>query len=86
MRMMDTWDPLRGYTSPLDAFGRIKAQVSFIGISTDWLFPAETVRCFAESVKSAGVHCGYREMDSAHGHDAFLAEQAALVQLLQQEP
>ena len=85
MRMMDTWDPLRGYGSPAEAFARIKAQVSFIGISTDWLFPAETVRCFAESVKAAGVRCDYREMASAHGHDAFLAEQAALVQLLQQE-
>ena len=85
MRMMDTWDPLRGYGSPTEAFARIKAQVSFIGISTDWLFPAETVRCFAESVMAAGVRCDYREMASAHGHDAFLAEQAALVQLLQQE-
>jgi len=83
MRMMDTWDPLRGYASPAEAFGRIKAQVSFIGISTDWLFPAEAVRSFAESVQVAGVRCDYREMVSAHGHDAFLAEQAALVRLLQ---
>jgi len=43
------------------------------------------VRCFAETVRAAGAHSSYREMDSAHGHDAFLAEQAALVQLLQQE-
>jgi homoserine O-acetyltransferase/O-succinyltransferase len=83
MRMMDTWDPLRGYESPADAFGRIKAQVSFVGINSDWLFPAESVRCFAQSVQAAGVRCDYREMISAHGHDAFLAEQADLVRLLQ---
>jgi len=82
-RMMDTWDPLRGYASPAEAFGRIQAQVSFVGISTDWLFPAESVRCFAESVRAAGVRSDYREMVSAHGHDAFLAEQADLVRLLQ---
>lgn len=83
MRMMDTWDPLRGYSSPAEAFGRIRAQVSFVGISTDWLFPAESVREFAEKVRAAGVRADYREMVSAHGHDAFLAEQADLVRLLQ---
>jgi homoserine O-acetyltransferase len=83
LRTMDTWDPLRGYSSPEEAFGRIRAQLSFVGISTDWLFPAETVRAFAEAVQAAGVRADYREMISAHGHDAFLAEQADLVRLLQ---
>lgn len=83
MRMMDTWDPLRGYSSPEEAFGRIKARLSFVGISSDWLFPPDTVREFAEAVHAAGVHADYREMQSAHGHDAFLAEQADLVKLLQ---
>ena len=83
MRAMDTWDPLRGYTSPEEAFGRIRAQLSFVGISSDWLFPAETVRDFANAIRAAGVRADYREMTSAHGHDAFLAEQADLVRLLQ---
>lgn len=83
MRMMDTWDPLRGYSTPAEAFGRIKAKISFIGISTDWLFPPESVRQFADAVRAAGVCADYREMQSAHGHDAFLAEQADLVRLLQ---
>jgi homoserine O-acetyltransferase len=83
MRTMDTWDPLRGYSSPAEAFGRIRAQLSFVGISSDWLFPAETVRDFAEAVRAAGVRADYRQMNSAHGHDAFLAEQADLVKLLQ---
>jgi homoserine O-acetyltransferase len=80
---MDTWDPLRGYASLEEAFGRIRAKLSFVGISTDWLFPADTVRAFAEAVQAAGVRADYREMISAHGHDAFLAEQADLVRLLQ---
>jgi homoserine O-acetyltransferase len=83
LRTMDTWDPQRGYPSAQEAFGRIRAQISFVGISSDWLFPAEAVRFFAESVRAAGVHADYREMTSSHGHDAFLAEQADLVRLLQ---
>jgi homoserine O-acetyltransferase len=83
MRAMDTWDPLRGYASPTQAFGRIRARLSFVGISSDWLFPAEMVRNFANAIRAAGVRADYREMTSDHGHDAFLAEQADLVRLLQ---
>jgi len=83
MRAMDTWDPLRGCSSPAEAFCHIRAQLSFVGINSDWLFPAETVRNFAETIRAAGVRADYREMNSAHGHDAFLAEQADLVRLLQ---
>lgn len=83
LRTMDTWDPLRGYSSPQEAFGRIRARLIFIGISTDWLFPADGVRRFAAAVGAAGAQAEYREMTSDHGHDAFLAEQAELVRLLQ---
>ena len=83
MRTMDTWDPLRGGSSPAEAFGRIRARVSFVGISSDWLFPPQAVRQFAYTIRAAGVQADYREMTSAHGHDAFLAEQAELVRLLQ---
>ncbi len=80
---MDTWDPLRGKGSPAEVFGRIRARLSFVGISSDWLFPPEAVREFACSIRAAGVAADYREMTSAQGHDAFLAEQAELVRLLQ---
>jgi homoserine O-acetyltransferase len=83
LRTMDTWDPLRGYSSAKEAFSRIRAKLSFVGISSDWLFPPETVREFAETIRAAGVKADYREMTSDHGHDAFLAEQAELVRLLQ---
>jgi homoserine O-acetyltransferase len=83
LRAMDTWDPIRGYASPEDAFGRIRARMSFIGISSDWLFPAADVRRFAQSIRQAGAQADYREMTSDHGHDAFLAEQGELVRLLQ---
>ena len=83
LRTMDTWDPLNGYASPKEAFSSIRARLTFIGISSDWLFPAESVREFAGLIQSTGVPAEYREMTSSHGHDAFLAEQAELVRLLQ---
>jgi homoserine O-acetyltransferase len=83
LRTMDIWDPLRGGISPAEAFGGIRARLSFVGIRSDWLFPALAVRDFAETIRAAGVPADYREMSSAHGHDAFLAEQAELVRLLQ---
>jgi homoserine O-acetyltransferase/O-succinyltransferase len=83
LRTMDIWDPLSGGVSPADVFGRIRARLTFVGISSDWLFPPESVRELAALVRSAGVKSDYREMSSAHGHDAFLAEQAELVRLLQ---
>jgi homoserine O-acetyltransferase/O-succinyltransferase len=83
LRTMDTWDPLRGGSSLDEIFGKIKASLTFVGISSDWLFPPAEVRRFAETIRSAGVSVDYREMVSDHGHDAFLAEQTDLVRLLQ---
>ncbi len=83
LRTMDTWDPLHGESSPEEVFGRVTARLSFIGISSDWLFPPDSVREFAHTIRTAGVAADYREMTSTHGHDAFLAEQAELVRLLQ---
>ena len=82
LRMMDTWDPLRGGHSAADVFGRIRAGMLFVGISSDWLFPANDVREFADTIRSAGVAADYREMISDHGHAAFLAEQGELVRLI----
>ena len=83
LRTMDTWDPLHSHASPTAAFSAIRARLTFVGISSDWLFPPESVRHFAYTIRAAGVHADYREMTSDHGHDAFLAEQAELVKLLQ---
>ncbi|MGO9936781.1 MAG: homoserine O-acetyltransferase MetX [Terracidiphilus sp.] len=83
LRTMDNWDPLRGGRTPEEVFGAIKAKLNFVGISSDWLFPAAQVREFAQAIRNTAVNVEYREMVSAHGHDAFLAEQVELVRLLQ---
>jgi homoserine O-acetyltransferase/O-succinyltransferase len=83
LRTMDTWDPLRGGRRPKDVFGGIKARLAFVGISSDWLFPPDAVREFAHTIRQTGVDATYQQMESSHGHDAFLAEQAELICLLQ---
>lgn len=89
LRTMDTWEPTRGFRNAQEAYGRIRADLTFVGISSDWLFPAGDVRRLAEAVRAVagenGVRVVYREMTTDHGHDAFLAEQAALLCLLQPE-
>ena len=39
-RTMDTFDPVRKYGSAKAAYSRIKAKMTLVGISSDWLFPA----------------------------------------------
>jgi homoserine O-acetyltransferase len=81
-RTMDTWEPTRGFRSAKEAYGRIQAELVFIGISSDWLFPPGDVQALAKAVSAVVGSSQYREMVSDHGHDGFLAEQGELVRLL----
>jgi homoserine O-acetyltransferase/O-succinyltransferase len=73
-RAMDLYDVSAGYPSLEAALSRIQSQALFIGIRSDFLFPAARVRQLAEQISQVGGHAIYRELDSPHGHDAFLKE------------
>lgn len=73
-RAMDLYDVSEGYASLNDALRRIRSKVLFIGIRSDFLFPAAHVRWLADRVRSLGGDAIYTELDSPHGHDAFLKE------------
>jgi len=73
-RAMDLYDVGAGYASHEEAYERIRAEVLFVGISSDWLFPAREVRAAAELAKAAGVEAHYEEIQSPNGHDAFLKD------------
>ncbi len=51
-----------------------KPSLLFVGISSDWLFLPKDVRAAAERFASLGYDSRYAEIESDHGHDAFLAE------------
>ncbi len=64
-------------TAAMDAFqpsdyelGRIQAPVLCVGISSDVLYPAAEVKAHAALLP----HSTYWELDSIHGHDAFLMD------------
>jgi homoserine O-acetyltransferase len=73
-RAMDLFDVSAGYPSLEDALSRIKSKALFVGIRSDFLFPAAQVRRLADQVRSLGGDATYIELDSPHGHDAFLKE------------
>lgn len=54
--------------------GRITANVSLVGISSDWLFPASDVRLLRDRLVRLGVNARYHQIESDDGHDAFLSD------------
>jgi homoserine O-acetyltransferase len=73
-RAMDLYDVSEGYPSLDAALSRLRSQSLFIGIRSDFLFPAARVRWLAGQVRALGGDSTYVEIDSPHGHDAFLKE------------
>jgi homoserine O-acetyltransferase len=72
-RAMDLYDVGRdgGEDYWLD---NISSPLLFIGIRSDWLFPPNEVRDLAKRLTTMGKDASYAELDSPHGHDAFLKE------------
>ncbi len=73
-RSMDLYDVSEEYPSIEDALSRLRSKALFIGIRSDFLFPAARVRWLADQARAAGSNAIYAELDSPHGHDAFLKE------------
>jgi homoserine O-acetyltransferase len=71
-------------THAMDSFDRRgKPSLTFIGITSDWLFRAHDVRVAAQRFAQHGFDARYLELSSQHGHDAFLAEPGSLRALLE---
>ena len=73
-RAMDLYDVSEGYPSLEAALRRLRSKALFIGIRSDFLFPPAHVRWLADQVRLVGGDSTYVELDSPHGHDAFLKE------------
>jgi homoserine O-acetyltransferase len=81
-RAMDLYDVSEGFSSLEAALRRIQSKVLFIGIRSDFLFPASRVRWLANHVQALGGNAIYTELDSPYGHDAFLKEWDQMTQAL----
>jgi homoserine O-acetyltransferase len=82
-RAMDLYDVASGYASYEEAYERIQAEVLFVGITSDWLFPAIEVKDTVEKAISAGARASYAEIDTLSGHDAFLKDWKELTEAIQ---
>jgi homoserine O-acetyltransferase/O-succinyltransferase len=73
-KSMDLHDIGRGRGGQEAAAARLRVPVLAIGISSDVLYPPYQSREIVSAARAAGVPASYVELDSPHGHDAFLIE------------
>ncbi|MFZ9629664.1 MAG: homoserine O-acetyltransferase MetX [Ilumatobacteraceae bacterium] len=73
-KAMDLHDVGRGRSGLGAAMARITSPALVMGISSDILYPSYQQRQIDEVLRSNGTESGYVEIDSPHGHDAFLID------------
>ncbi len=73
-KAMDLHDIGRGRGGGVAALRRITAPTLSMGITSDILYPSYQQRDLAEGITAAGGDARYVEIDSPHGHDAFLID------------
>jgi homoserine O-acetyltransferase len=73
-KAMDLHDVARGRGGLAEALARISAPTLVMGISSDSLYPPYQQQEICSVLAVQGTPCEYVEVDSRHGHDAFLID------------
>jgi homoserine O-acetyltransferase len=73
-KAMDLHDLGRGRNGVEAAMQRLRSPVLAIGVESDILYPLYQSQAIVEAARAAGVEARSVELDSPHGHDAFLIE------------
>jgi homoserine O-acetyltransferase len=81
-KLMDTWDVPPVGSPAYRGVATHGVEIDLVGISSDWLFPAADVQRLHQFLIREGVLSRYSELNSEHGHDAFLAEPEQLFPIL----
>ncbi len=72
-KALDYFDLAREYNDePVSAFKNATCDFLVISFTTDWRFAPERSREMMNALLHAGKNVSYAEIESAHGHDAFL--------------
>ncbi len=83
-RAMDLYDTVEGFESEEEALSRVRARTMHVGISSDWLYLAADVQSTAQKLRALGKESRYCELESIHGHDAFLKEWEAMNRIVRE--
>lgn len=73
-KAMDLHDVTRGRGGLAEAMARIAAPTLVVGIGSDALYPTYQQRELHRALVAQGTPAQYVEIDSPHGHDAFLID------------
>jgi homoserine O-acetyltransferase len=73
-KAMDLHDLGRGRGGTREAMRRVRAPVLAIGVASDILYPLYQSQEIVAAARAAGLAARSVELDSPHGHDAFLIE------------
>lgn len=67
-----------------DAFKKAAhVRCCIISFSTDWLYPTAENKRIVHALNAAGVPVSFAEIESPHGHDAFLLEEPEMDQMIE---
>ncbi len=73
-KAMDLHDVARGRGSIDEALARVVAPTLVMGVGSDSLYPTYQQHQIVEAIERSGTWARYVEIDSPHGHDAFLID------------
>ncbi len=74
----------KNFYSVSEAFKTIQAKVTMVGINSDLFFVPEENINTVQLLKNEHKKACYKEINSIHGHDAFLIEYKQLINLLKE--
>ena len=80
--LLRTIDVTKGDEKSIDILDRIRADIHIIGVNSDLFFTAEENRETHRQLAATKSNVTYNEIDSVHGHDAFLIEYKQLEKII----
>ena len=80
-KAMDYFDIVRSYGPLRDAFAALPARYLVISYTSDWLFPTAQSKEIVRALIAGDQDVSFVEIDSPHGHDAFLIETERLTRI-----
>lgn len=80
--LLKTTNVFKEYKSSVEFYSKIKANICLVSIDSDYFFTAKEIKETHSKLINNKVKATYNEIQSIHGHDAFLIEYEQLNKIL----